>query len=731
MRLALRVGLALLLLLLVGIAALVVALPRLASSDAVRARIAEAARDATGREVSFAALSFGLFPPRLVVTQPSVAAPEPGAPPMLRAERLDLRLSLLPLLARAVVVDSVLLEGVDLRLVRTRHGIELPLARPGVARAPETPGPEAAAGARRSPGSGFAFAVGSFELRGAHVVLEDRSLGTPVVWELADLDGRARAGRLVDPIEIELTGRIASGGRFQLRGQAKLDGSADLELELEEVALAPAAPYAGSQARIAGGAVSGRLRSSGPVASPREVAADLVVSDAELEVEDVAFQGRLGLGAKLAGGEAGLGGPFEIDATQARLRYGGFFEKPPGTEATASGRLVPAAGGLDVRDWHLKIRNFEAEAKLRTGSRTRIGLDAKPFELQGWGELVPALAPFHPQGQIALEKLALETPPLDLSGTVWLRALRLRPGSGAADAGEPVTLDGALLAQGTSVRSSDLVAKAGREVVGLELEIAGLAGAPRYRVGASTASAEVAELVRALTGQPARLSGPLTANADLSGPLGGDTDPLRALSGRARIDIGKGRIAGVSLLRGVLERLGTFAEVAALAGASRGSAALEPFYRDEFDSITGSFDLGGGLARTEDLRLVYRDYSVDLRGAYGLVDESLDFTGKLTIGRALDAALSGGPDGSASAAPAAPTSGSAGREKVIPLAHVRGTLGSPRVELTREAALALASGFATGRRREKLEEKIDERLGEGSGKEVIDALEGLLGGRER
>lgn len=728
MRLALRVGLVLLLLLALAVGALVVALPRLASSDAVRARIAEAAREATGREVTFAALSFGLFPPRLVVTQPSVAGAAPGAPAALEAERIDLRLSLLPLLARAVVVDSVVLEGVRLRLVRTRDGIELPLARP-------TPAPQTgastegsaagtttgtgAADAEPAGGSGFGFAVGALELRGSAFVLEDRSVAPPVTWELTDVEGRARGRSLEDPIELELSGWLASGGRLELRGRAKLDGSADLELELAEVALAPAASYAGRQARIGAGAVSGKVQTSGDLSSPSAVTADLVVTDADLEVEDVAFQGRFTVEAKLAGSEAGLGGPFEIDATQARLRYGGFFEKPPGTEATATGRLVPAPGGLDVRDWHLKIRNFEAETQLRMGARTRLELDARPFDLGGWGELVPALAPYEPAGELALERVTVQTPPLDLGGRVLLRGLRLRPGAG--DRVEPVTLDGALVAEGTRLQSSGLVAKAGGETVQLELELTDLAGAPRYRVRASTANAEIAALLGSLTGQKGTLEGPLTANADLAGPLGGEEDPLRAVTGRARIDVGKGRLAGVSLLRGVVDRLGAFAEVAALA---RGGKALEPFYRDEFESITGSFDLGGGLARTEDLRLVYRDYAVDLRGVYGLLDESLDFTGKLTVGRALDAALAGQAPapGGADGSPAAP--------KVIPLARVRGTLDSPRVELTREAALALAGGLTSGPRRDRLERKIDDRLGEGRGKEVIDALEGLLGGRE-
>jgi hypothetical protein len=68
---------------------------------------------------------------------------------------------------------------------------------------------------------------------------------------------------------------------------------------------------------------------------------------------------------------------------------------------------------------------------------------------------------------------------------------------------------------------------------------------------------------------------------------------------------------------------------------------------------------------------------------------------------------------------------------VIPLAHVGGTLSSPRVDLSREAVVALASSYALESRRGRLEQKIDERLGEGAGRELLDTLEGVLGGKRR
>jgi hypothetical protein len=71
-------------------------------------------------------------------------------------------------------------------------------------------------------------------------------------------------------------------------------------------------------------------------------------------------------------------------------------------------------------------------------------------------------------------------------------------------------------------------------------------------------------------------------------------------------------------------------------------------------------------------------------------------------------------------------------KREIPLAAVRGTLDDPKVSITSQAALAFAASvYGTDERREKLEKKLDERLGEGGGKQVIDLLEGVLGGSRK
>jgi hypothetical protein len=145
---------------------------------------------------------------------------------------------------------------------------------------------------------------------------------------------------------------------------------------------------------------------------------------------------------------------------------------------------------------------------------------------------------------------------------------------------------------------------------------------------------------------------------------------------------------------------------------------MERFYQDAFETLAGSFQIAGGEARTDDLRLVYDDYRVDVAGVYGLLDRSLDFRGKLTMFEEIDRALAEGE--------------TRGVKRELPLAAVRGTLDDPKVRIAPEVALQFAAAYYAGReRREKLEKKLNEKLGEGGGKQVIDLLDSVLGGRKK
>ena len=109
-------------------------------------------------------------------------------------------------------------------------------------------------------------------------------------------------------------------------------------------------------------------------------------------------------------------------------------------------------------------------------------------------------------------------------------------------------------------------------------------------------------------------------------------------------------------------------------------------------------------------------YEVKLVGAIALENMGLDLSGTLTLNENAKQVLSEGAE--------------AKPKRVIRLAHVGGTADAPKVTVRADEALSIARG-ARPDKVEELSEKIDERLGEGAGKQVLDALEGILGGGRR
>ena len=134
-----------------AILALAIALPRIAASEAVRARLVEAVQEATKREFTVKGVSAGLFPPHLELTEPALAGDADG--PSAAARSAQLRLAVLPLLARVVVVRSLVVEEPHLHVLRDGSGRSVPASRRSPS-APRRTRPRAAeAAASRSPSS--------------------------------------------------------------------------------------------------------------------------------------------------------------------------------------------------------------------------------------------------------------------------------------------------------------------------------------------------------------------------------------------------------------------------------------------------------------------------------------------------------------------------------------------------------------------------------------------------
>jgi hypothetical protein len=703
-------------LLVLAVVALAILFPRIVASDAVRERIEEAGRDALGRDVTYTALDFGLLPPRLVVRGPRVADEQEVT--LFEAEDIALQVALWPLLRRTLVVDSLRAQGATARLVRTEDGIEHPFRRLDAEAAPREAWREPREEAPRDAEEGFALALRQVGLRDSRVLLEDRVVSPPVTWDLHDLDVTARGDSLDAPIDFELRGTLASGGSLRVEGRGQRDGAVRADATLSAIRLEALGAYLAA-GQSAAGAASGTVAVDAAAGRRPRVKADLKVRDGELAADDLTVRGPFAVRADFVPEEAGTEGTFEIDATDAAIDYGPSFRKPPGQAAVASGRLVPGAQGeLVLEDTHVRIRNFEADVRLESGARTRAEIRAAPFALDGWEDLVPALAELAPRGRVGIPELTIATAPLELLGTIESQGVVV-----TGPDGQDMELAGRVLGTGGGVRSESLSATLAGQRVPLEIEVRDLAKEPRATLRTAADGLDTRALLRALGVEQQTLEGPLSLDARLAAPLGGEAVLRDVLEGTVRFEVVPGRLRGVSLLESTFERIGSVGEAALLAGRLRGGRSLQRFYDDAFESLSGTFSLAGGRARTDDLRLVYRHYTVDLRGVLGLADAALDLTGTLTIGEEIDAAIAAGGED--------PAPDHRGRQRVIPLARVTGTAASPRVALTPEAALQFAALYATERRREKWEEKIDERIGEGAGREVLDTLDQILRGRQR
>lgn len=717
MKILLRLILAALALLFVAVVLLAVFLPRIVESAAVRTRIEGAAREALGRELRYRELGVGLLPPSLLVEAPQIAGADADAPAALEAERIALRVALLPLLSRAVVVDRLRIDGATLRLVRTADGIELPF---GAAAANADAGASAPApgdDAESDADAPVALAIRAFELRSARVLLEDRTLQPPVTWDLRDIEADARGAALDQPIQIGASLALASGGTLAARGTARLSGELDLEVDIDALALAPLRAYVGADGTL-DGRLAGTVRLQGPAASPTRLSADLALRDARFALSDIAVVGAVDAQAELAGSLAAPTGSFDLDASGAELRYGGAFTKPVGVPASIRGEIVTdERGALGVDDVTLRIRNLDATGRARVGPPLRVEIDSAVADLDGAESLIAALAAAPPTGRVRAEKLRFVSDPPALVGVVRFDGLAVTPSN--LDA--PILVRGGLVAQGTELRSRDLELVAGGQSLAVDLRLLDLFGTPRYEIEANARETDSNALMKAFAGKPDTLYGPLSLRGNFRGAVDPTRPFLDALSGEVEFSIDRGRLVGASLLEATFGELGALRELGSAAvdaGRLFAGEHVDQYYGDEFERIYGSLRVSGSTAYAEPLALLYSSYGADLIGTVHLVDLSLDMKGRLTLFEEIDASI----------AAEVGAEGYQPRRRVIPLASVRGTLDAPDVKVAGDAGADFAARYARDLYGSKLRGLIDRELGEGAGSAIEGALEGLFGG---
>jgi uncharacterized protein involved in outer membrane biogenesis len=660
--------------------ALAIALPRIAASDAVRARLVAAVQDATRREFTVKTISAGLFPPHIELAEPALAGDADG--PSASARSAELRLAVLPLLARVVVVRSLVVEGASVHLLRDDAGVHL--AGTDLPEAPKPERTETPDAEEADRSDGFSLAVQRVVLRDGAVRFDDRTRDPVARIELRSVELELKGRSPEAPVDVTLRTALGGEGTIALTGSGRRNGPFAAEIELRDVELAPFAPYADG-AELPG-RIGGVISISGKAQTPDHLKLALAIAE-PFRFGSLAASGPVSLTADLDGDLRAPQGPFELDASEGELSLGASFTKPRGEKARAVGRIrrerTHGASTLRLEAVDLTVGRVRARAEIELAPRREITLDAEPFAAEALAELVPPLAGKDVGGKIGLEALRIDLEPLAVHGRIALAPLAWKSGSDA-----PIEVRGALEGRGDAIEGKDLRLSLGGESGPLTLRLADLAGTPRFAATAKLAKADSSAVVAAFGGDRDRLSGPLDLDARLAGPLAGGDALVEALTGDVSFRIAPGRLAKISLLTAAF----------AAADATRRSHGEGS---DQFDSLSGRFEIAKGDARTENLRLEYEGYTAELRGRVGLADRKLDLRSTLA--------------------------GSRGR--TIPLASVTGTIDAPEVAMSREALAGVAAAY-TGdeRRREKWERKLDKRLGEGEGKQVLEALDKVLQG---
>jgi len=699
MKILIRVGLGLVALAVLAIAGLWFALPAIVDGADLRGRLNAFTQESIGRTVDYGSVELGILPPRLVVAELSVSGASEGAPPALKAARAALVLAWRPLFSGQAVIDALDIESAELRMVRTADGIDLLAAAVPAA-------PAAAA----EPSTAAPIGLHRVSLRDSRIVFDDQAVTPAVTWELEAVSLEASGTDVGEPVDAELTARLASGGDVSGSGRFDPAGATTADLAIGDFVLTPAVSYVDALDRA-----KGKTDVSIGLVSPVDGAPQLKValSGEPLDIAsgDTTVVGAVAIVSELMLGDATTG-TFSVDLTGATVDLaGGAVHKLPGEAGTYEGELRIADDGVTIVRSHLQLRNLGADIQLRTEPALRVELSAPAFALDGWGTIVPALADSAPRGELRIERLVYTGEPERLVGVAELRKLLLDQGEGSP----PLEVSGFVDATGRDVAVRQMSATLGAARLAVAGGVEDLFGTRNVTVRLNTPepieSNNVFSLVDAMRDA---VFGALALDVNLGLPLGGptaDQPALERLAGNFSFQIGGdeagGMLKGVSLLQQVFNRFGTLGHAALLALPAKRGKPLDEYYSEQFRVAAGSFQIANGEARTNDLHIEHEKYRTNLHGGVRLTDLTLDMRGEVVIGPELDAALSGA---------------SQGRSRTIPLARVGGTVTDPTIALRDEDVSRFVAQYAFDN--EKLGKKIDKALGAGAS----DLLRDMLGG---
>lgn len=652
--------------------------------ETLRAPLQKQAAAALGRDVTLGKISLAYFPlPAVRVGEIRIAGATAADPAFAEISELRLRVAILPLLARQVVLRALEIDAPRIHIPFDKDGKPV---LPEPAKKPPKPDD-----ADKTPSDGdaskpaeFALAVDRIAIDGARVQFG------PWLVENASLTGRLSldgSGAFRFALDLPGLAELRNGG-LELAGlgspalavSAQGEFSADLAALRERFAITPE--------------VAGRARGEFAV----EIAAGaLRAANANIDVPDLLLRSGDLVVSGPTRAHAVLGESYSLDLTDTRVEKTGVFAKPKRTPLSVTGTLGSEPNLSAVRDTLVKFGANVIPLSLELG-RSPMHVHVKK-SLLDLGRLRELLTPDRPPlaGVIHVDALDITLDPLRIDGNAVLDGVETTLEHGPVRISGPVHGSGREIAleKGSSIliggQTIDIVAT-------YDLESG--ASTANY----DTSNTQLGQLLAALSGR-SEVDGTLASN----GRLEASKPELAALAGGGRMEVRPGRIQGFSLAKALAAPL---AGIAGVAKAAEG-ATPESVEDETFEHLSADYRIADGRVSSENLELKYRNATAFLHGSVGMSDRTLDLAGRIVLTKEGDAELTGSKRA---------------KERVIPIAHITGTVDSPRIALDQKTLAALALAYSGN---DKVREKLDKALGPGGAEAVEDFLGNLLGGKKK
>lgn len=657
--------------------------------NAYRDQIAQVVEEQTGRELHIEGdLGISIIPLGLQLGRAQLAnAPGYGDEPFASVEEVRVSVAIMPLFKKQVEVDTILLDGVTLRLAQ--KGPEQNNWS-DLAQRDESTAADAPAKDEGGPGEGAGDGAPDIKLTVAGVSLRDASV------EFRDL-AQNKTYR-VAPVNLQL-GRVVLGEPVDVSGDLRFEGTGLPVIDARWVATVTV-PTSPGQVKVdglelnvtaSGEAVPGGEQTVTLTGSPRFGMQDgvLVWPDLQLTLANLAMSADLradtGAGAVQASLQLTKFSPREL---MQRLGLDIPATADPDVLKTAAmdAKLSVANGRINLEPINLSLDDTRAKGFVRVlspdGPVVRAGLDVNGINLdrylppgggeggdagQGGGEQAGGTAEDNPLAALR---------PLDLEADLTLGALTVS-GMQMSDAVIKVTAKDGIV----RMRPFNFKMYGGRYEGNVRLDVNG--AQPRFQFSEQLVDVQAAPLLRDLLGQD-----PITGRANMTFTgegVGLSPDAImRSMVAKVDFRFLDGAVKGVNVARQLR---------VANARLKGGETPPEEPKETDFAVLGGSLKYNKGVVSNDDLDVKTPLMRITGVGKANVLEQSLDY--RLTVN--LVASLKG--------------QGGEGLDELrnlpIPL-RIQGSFTDPKVSVDLAGAVSAKQKQRLEAETQKIEQKADE-----------------------